>query len=340
MDGRHMEHRSPGAGFSRVRFEELSRLVWRRFHLDSPVRFAALVGMLAGLVSVAGLLERGGYAGDFTWAWRAARLWLAGRDPYLDPGLHPIFPYPFDAPLLYPMPAVVIALPFALLPAWMAGTAFFALSAGTLAYVIARTERWHLLPLFLSAPFYVAATVAQWSPLIVAAALAPGLAFLTLAKPNIGLPMLAVYGNREGWKRAALFAVLTVPLLPTWPLGWWHNLRSEPSYPVPLFVFPGALLVLAVLAWRDPGARLLLALACMPQRLWFYDQLPLWLLCRTPQQGTMLAIASWIGYWGWRLSPGQYAWEGSSPATAPIWVVSFLYLPALALVLYSRYRSR
>lgn len=148
-----MEHRSPGAGFSRVRFEELSRLVWRRFHLDSPVRFAALVGMLAGLVSVAGLLERGGYAGDFTWAWRAARLWLAGRDPYLDPGLHPIFPYPFDAPLLYPMPAVVIALPFALLPAWMAGTAFFALSAGTLAYVIARTEPMASLAFVLECPF-------------------------------------------------------------------------------------------------------------------------------------------------------------------------------------------
>lgn len=299
----------------------------------SPVRFAAVVGLLAALVSAVGLHQRGGYAGDFTWAWRAARLLAQGQNPYRDPGLDPIFPYPFDAPLLYPLTAVVIAAPFALFPAWLAGSLFFGCSAALLAYVIARSQRWFLLPLFLSAPFYVAATVAQWSPLVVASALAPSLAFLAVCKPSIGLPVLLTHGDRRSWQRAARFVLLTLALYPLWPLGWLHNLRSEHGYPVPLTVFPGLFLLLALLRWRDQRARLVFLMACFPQRLWFYDQLPLWLVARNWQESLLLTVASWIGYWGWRLTAESPVWNGSNPADAPVWVVTFIYLVALGIVL-------
>lgn len=307
------------------------RALFRRMQ---PSSFALFVGVIAAVVSAIGLYQRGGYAGDFNWAWRAARLWTQGRNPYNDPGLAPIFPYPFDAPLLYPMTAVVLAVPFAVLPPWLAGAAFFGVSAGILAYLVLLRREWRLLPLFTSAPFYVAASVAQWSPLVVATALAPSIGFLALAKPNIGLPVLATHGRAETWRRAFAFVSLTLPLLPSWPLSWVENLRSHGGYPSPLLVFPGALLLLALLRWRAPEARLLVLMALVPQRLWFYDQLPLWLIARTWWQGLFLSALSWIGYAGWRMSPNPYGWVGSSPATAPIWVVCFIYLPALLLVLW------
>ncbi|MDW8061001.1 MAG: hypothetical protein RMK01_13120 [Thermomicrobium sp.] len=311
--------------------QELAARVQRT--ISSPVRFACLVGSLATVVSLVGLHQRGGYAGDFTWAWRAARLLAQGQNPYRDPALDPIFPYPFDAPLLYPLTAVVVAAPFAALPAWLAGALFFGASSALLAYSIARTQRWHLVPLFLSAPFYVAATVAQWSPLVVVGALVPGLAFLALAKPNIGIPAVLSFGDRESWKRAVAFSLLTLPLLPLWPLYWWQNLRSEHGYPIPLLVFPGFLVLAALLRWSDRRARFLVCLACVPQRLWFYDQLPLWLVARTWRESLLLTATSWVGYWGWRLSSESPVWNGSNPADAPVWVVTSAYLVALALVL-------
>lgn len=299
---------------------------------------AIAVGVIAAVISAAGLHQRGGYAGDFTWAWRAARLLTQGQNPYRDPGLDPIFPYPFDAPLLYPLTAVVIAAPFALFPAWLAGSLFFGCSAALLAYGIARSRRWYLLPLFLSAPFYVAATVAQWSPLVVASALAPGLAFLAVCKPSIGLPVLLTHGDRRSWQQAALFVLLTLALFPLWPLGWLHNLRTEHGYPVPLTVFPGVFLLLALLRWRDPRARLLVLMACFPQRLWFYDQLPLWLVVRNGRESLLLTVASWIGYWGWRLASESPVRNGSNPADAPVWVVTCIYLVALGIVLWPSVR--
>ncbi len=305
-----------------------------RFRRMQPSSFALFVGVIAAVVSAIGLYQRGGYAGDFTWAWRAARLWIQGRDPYNDPGLAPIFPYPFDAPLLYPMTAVVLAAPFAALPAWLAGSAFFGISTGILAYLVLLRREWRLLPLFISAPFYVAASVAQWSPLVVATALAPSIGFLALAKPNIGVPVLATHGRPGTWWRALTFVLLTLPLLPWWPLAWVENLRTQRGYPSPFLVFLGALVLLALLRWRAPEARLLVLMALVPQRLWFYDQLAVWLIARTWRQGLFLSALSWIGYVGWRMSPNPYGWVGSSPATAPIWVVCFIYVPALLLVLW------
>jgi hypothetical protein len=77
-----------------------------------------------------------------------------------------------------------------------------------------------------------------------------------------------------------------------------------------------------------PGrARLLLALAILPQRLVFYEQLPLWLLCGTRREVLTLAILSWFAFFGFLLL------QGASWLFAPPWVVALIYLPALVLVL-------
>ena len=46
---------------------------------------------------------------------------------------------------------------------------------------------------------------------------------------------------------------------------------------IPLLVFPGPLLLLALLRYRDRDAWLLLLAALMPQR-WFFDAFTLWLI--------------------------------------------------------------
>ena len=111
-------------------------------------------------------------AKDFSWPLRAARALLNGQDPYK--AIRPTGPYPYNAGLFYPLPAALVALPFAPLSAATAGAAFVGLSSGLLAFGLARTRAGlRKLPLFLSAPFCMAALLAQWAPLMVAGAVIP-----------------------------------------------------------------------------------------------------------------------------------------------------------------------
>src|ERR1051325_7669492 len=66
---------------------------------------------------------------DFDAIWTAARALRAGQDPY---GAIQSPPWPWN--LQYPLPAVLIALPFSLLPLALARAAFMGVSAGLLAY--------------------------------------------------------------------------------------------------------------------------------------------------------------------------------------------------------------
>lgn len=87
---------------------------------------------MSGLLAFA-YHERPGTAPDFIYPWTAARALLAGIDPY--GALHGGMPHPFEAPLLYPMPAILVTIPFAFLPLPSASGVFMGLSALLLAYV-------------------------------------------------------------------------------------------------------------------------------------------------------------------------------------------------------------
>lgn len=302
-----------------------------------PLPLAVALAVLAACggfaLSYQSLSTRGGLAADFTWALRGVERLLAGDNPYNDPGLAPYHPYPFDAPLFYPLPALLVALPFTPLPYELAGALFFGVSSGLLAFGLARRAPF-LLPLFLSAPYYVAATVAQWSPLVTAAAFIPALLPLTLCKPNVGLPVLIHRGTVKGLPLLAAVALLSLAVMPNWPIEWFSNLRlAGPQYRMPLAVIPGPILLLALLLWRRADGRLFLLLCALPQRLWFYDQLPVWLVVRSWGESLTLTASSWIGYTLWRLLPDGDTRAGTSPETAGPWVVLAIYLPALALLL-------
>jgi len=313
--------------------------------LRRRVILAIVIGLASTIVSFTLLHRHGSGAGDFTPSLDGATALLHGTDPYTNPAFGRGKPYPYDVPLLYPMPALIVALPFTMFSRYVAGALFFGIGSGALAFGLTR-DGYARLPLFLSPPFFVAAYVAQWSPLIIAAFLVPWLVPLGFAKPNLGVALGVAYPKVRTFAAAGVVYALTLLILPKWPLEWLHNLRSSHHLPpiliLPGLVFsdhlplilllPGIALLYAAVAWRRPAGRLLLIMSFVPQLSFFYDQLPLWLIPRSLRQSVFLTISSWIGFAGWEtLQHAQLQDAGA-------WIVGSIYFPALALVLWQQWQ--
>jgi hypothetical protein len=136
----------------------------------------------------------------------------------------------------------------------------------------------------------------------------------------------------------AVLFVVSLAVLPSWPLGWLNNLKENRHVP-PALILPGIVLLIAAVAWRRHAGRLLLMMAIVPQLLFFYDQLPLWLIPRTWKQSAMLSATSWVAYLGWKTTTAGTTNMGLVVTEAAVWVVAGIYLPTLALVLWQLRRS-
>lgn len=255
---------------------------------------------------------------DSHWSLVAARSLLAGGDPYAQHTDASVIPYP--------LPAAIIAVPFAPLPDEWWAPVFIGLSATLLAFGVTRDNEWWRLILFCSAPYVMAVSLVQWSPLMFAALLYPALLPLVVVKPTVGLAVASVTRlTRAGFTFTILLVGTSLIISPSWPSRWYPLTRSYYGF-VPLLTIPGSLLLLALVRWRDARARFLLALAVVPQQVFFYDQLLLWHIPITRRQIVVLTMFSWIalvgtlGLWDFRAGP---------------WLaVSLMYLPALAMVLH------
>ena len=265
-------------------------------------------------------------AKDFSYTWRAARILLQGHDPYQV--MQATGPYPFNAGLFYPLPAALIAIPFAPFRPPIAGATFFGIGAALMAWAMLRDCPYRL-PVFVSAPFAQAAILGQWSPLVVAAALMPTLQFVAAAKPTIGL---AAWVYRPSWRGiigGAVLALIAFIVLPHWLPEWRAVAAKGTRYRGPATTLLGAFLLLGLLRWRRREGRLFVALSIVPQLPVFYDQLLLWLVPSTVWGSLALSAMSWIGYLAWyphAASPLQN--EFAFP-----WTVFTIYLPALVLLL-------
>ena len=304
--------------------------------LKKRIILTIVVGITSALFCYLRLVQREQFAADFTFPWRAAWFLLDGQNPYT--ALQPSGDYPFQTYFYYPLPAALVAIPFSFLPPYVAGALFFGLSSGLLAFAIAR-EGWKHMAIFLSAPYWVALAVAQWSPLIVAAMLLPWLQWLLVCKPNLGAAGFLYRPTKIGLAGAALLLGVSLVALPSWPLDWLRLLRSLQGHPPPILILPfGPLIALALLRWRLPESRLLLGLSLLPQLLFFYDQLPLWLLAPDLKLGLLFSASSWIAYLVWRMT-------GFDPASGQILsqptqlILALIYLPALALLFRTRQKS-
>jgi hypothetical protein len=89
-------------------------------------------------------------------------------------------------PVFYPLPAILLVLPFSLFPVDVARVAFSVLAGGVLGFAMG--SRWRVVwPLFLSEAYFLAISRNQWSPFMLAAIWLPAFGFFAAAKPNIGI---------------------------------------------------------------------------------------------------------------------------------------------------------
>lgn len=287
---------------------------------------AGAVGALYGTLLCWTLLGwQGNGDGDFTWMGEAARWILQGENPYariVDLGY-----FPYDSPFYYPIMAALVAIPFAGLPKYYAGAAFFGVGSGLMAYAVARVRPW-AWPVFVSVPYFMAASVAQWTPWLFAAALLPGLQFVLACKPNLGLAIFLREPTWRGFRSMAWITIIGLAVMPAWPLEWIGNAGSSVRHVPPVSLLPiGLLLVYSFFLWWHGGGRLLAGMAAVPQFIWFYDQAALWLIPRGWVTGLVYAGLSWCGYALLRM-------ELIDMQAA---VMGWVYVPA---VVYVVYRSR
>jgi hypothetical protein len=280
--------------------------------MGKRISVSAAIGVVSGVLCWFWLERAHHGAGDFNWAIWAAQDLLAHRDPYL------------RYMQLYPLPAALLGLPFCWMRSTIAGGLFYGISSSLLAFGISR-HGYHRLLVFLAYPYWAGLVEAQWAPLILAGAFLSILLPATLAKPQLGLPILFTNFTRRGLLACATVLLLTFLVFPGWPWKWWGNTGLYAWF-IPFLVFPGPLLALALLRYRDRDARALILTALMPQR-WFYDAFILWFIPKTRREIAWTALLSWgAGVWRWYHVPHSFTQVGR-------WIVVFIYLPMLALVL-------
>ena len=278
-----------------------------------------------------------GMAKDFTLSWTAATHLLAGRDPYRE--MQPTGIYPFNVPFYYPLPAALLAVPFAALPLRYAGIAFVGVSFGIAALALMRDDP-KRVALLCSFPAVMAATLGQWSPLLVAATIAPLTQLVLPVKPTLGAAAFASRPSRLGVLLS--IGVLGVCFLvdPSWVASWRTAVSGAwTSYTPPIRWGGGAgvVLLVAFMWWRDRDARLLGVMAVAPQLPLFYDQLLVQTTARSRAELWMLVGCSWIGGLTWALEGSPNAGQ-ERPAT--LLILLTIYLPALALIGWRRWARR
>ncbi|MGO9085409.1 MAG: hypothetical protein ACLQBK_09300 [Candidatus Sulfotelmatobacter sp.] len=251
-------------------------------------------------------------AADFRWALHLAQRLLARQNPY-------------DTPLeQYPLTAAIFALPFVRLQPELAAGLFWGISSSLLAFGLTRHGYTRLL-VFLAYPYWAGMLAVQWSPVIAAGAFFPLLLPVTMAKPQVGLPVLLTRISRRGLGACLVVALASLILMPSWPWAWLRQTGNYQHF-IPLVVLPGPLLLLALIRYRNRDAHFLLLSALMPQR-WFFDSFILWLIPQSRREIVWTVFFSWgAGIWRWYHFPHSFAEVGR-------WTVIFLYLPMLAVIL-------
>lgn len=279
------------------------------------ITISLIIGCASGFLcfKILSHLHAGAY--DFMWALYPARELLAGRNPYthLPPGA-----------IGYPMTAVLLAIPFARLSDPVAAGVFYGIGSALLAFGLTKVG-YRRLFVFLAYPYWAGLLTAQWIPLIMASAFFPRLLPLTTTKPQIGLPVFLTHLSKRGVLACLVFAGMTFVVMPSWFKYWLAQAVRYEHY-IPILIFPGPLLLLALVKYRQRGAQLLLLSAMMPQR-WFHDAFTLWLIPRSRREMLYTAVISWgAGIWRWYHIPHSFNQAGR-------WAVIFLYLPMLLVVL-------
>jgi hypothetical protein len=289
----------------------INRMRWR-------IAVSAAIGFASGAFCWFLMTRLHQNAADFHWALHLAQRLLARQNPY---------DTPFEQ---YPLTAALFALPFVSLRPELAAGVFWGISSFLLAFGITRRGYTRLL-IFLAYPYWAGIIAVQWSPLIAASGFFPLLLPATLAKPQIGLPLFLTRLSLRGLLACAVVGFVSLVVKPNWPLLWFRQVGKYQHF-IPVLVLPGALLLLALLRYRNRDAQLLFFSALMPQR-WFFDSFILWLIPQSRREIIWTVFFSWgAGIWRWYHMPSSFTQVGRC-------AVIFLYLPMLAVVLLRKRRN-
>jgi hypothetical protein len=287
--------------------------LWGKVHvMRKRIILSSLIGVATGIYSCFLITRLHQGAADFTWALHLAHRLVAHQNPY-------------DTPLeQYPLPAAFPAFPLLGVRPEIAAGIFYGISSALLAFGLTR-KNYSRLRIFLAYPFWAGLLTAQWSTLITASAFFPSLLPATMMKPQVGLPVFLTRLTRRGFFACVFVGVVSLLVLPRWPLLWLGQTHYYEHY-FPLLVFPGPLLLLALFRYRERDAWLLLLAAIMPQR-WFFDAFTLWLIPKTRREILPTVFLSWgAGIYRWFHQPANFTEVGRI-------AVIFLYLPMLAVIL-------
>ena len=266
---------------------------------------------------------------DFDILYHAAVHFLRGENPY--PITHQWSYYP----LYYPFPAVVLAIPFSILPLEPARAAFDIVVGSAFAYALWRYRGAYALLAVGSGAYLFAMRNGQMTPLMVAAALIPTLSFLLVLKPNTGLALWAWRPRRRAVLGGLVILAFSVAVLPSWPLEWWRAVQVRNEHLLPPLLRPfGFLLLLAVLRWRTPEGRLLLASAIIPQNVLPHELVPLALIPANVVEMGIYMAGSWLTLFfaGQAWGIPDFTVPGLNAASWPAMLLA-VYLPMLYLVL-------
>ena len=264
-----------------------------------------------------------GRPSDFDFLYDAAGRLLQGENPY--PSSTQWFPYP--------LPAVLLAVPFTQIPLPLASPIFDVLAGWAFVFAMWKYRGTYALLAVASGAYLFAMAHGQTTPLMVAAALVPALGFLLAVRPNVAAALWIAWPSLRAFLGASLFLALSLAVRPDWPLEWWRALPPDNTPMAPPILRPfGVVLLLAVLRWRTPEGRLILATAFLPQSTLPYELVALALIPANRLEMGIYVVGTWIAVamaGGLSLSSSMTDW------TATGWPVTLcaVYLPMLALVL-------
>jgi hypothetical protein len=248
---------------------------------------------------------------DFDLLYNAAVQLIRGENPY------PIA-------MRYPLPAVLVAVPFTAIPLGPARLIFDVLVGWAFVYALWRYRGTFAILAVLSGAYLFAMLNGQTTPLMLAASLIPALGFLLAVKPNTSAALWLARPSRMAVLGVSAFLLLSLLVLPSWPLNWWTALQQDNTDLVPPVLRPfGLVLLLAALRWRSPEGRLLLAIAFIPQNALPHELVSLALIPANLVEMGIYVAGSWI------------AVAVAADQTAATWPATLgaVYLPMLYLVL-------
>lgn len=267
-------------------------------------------------------------ATDFDFLYDAAARLLRSENPY--PHATQWFPYP--------LPAVLLAVPFTAIPLQFARPVFDVLVGWAFVYALWRYRAPYALLAVVSGAYLFAMRSGQTTPLMLAAALVPALGFLLAVRPNTGAALWIGWPSLRTLLAAGAFLVLSLAVWPSWPSDWWLALPLDAVLMPPVSRPFGFLLLLAALRWRTPEGRLILAIALIPQSTLPYELVPLALIPANRLEMAIYVAGSWIAVVA---SEALHVSQGMTEWRATGWLVTLgaVYLPMLYLVL-RRQRSK